>query len=208
MIERFGEPVSDIGIVTLAAGASSRLGQPKQLLVMNSTTLIRTSAEVAVNTGFGPVVVVLGAHKQKIQAEMKNLPVAVIENDAWQEGMGTSVKAGMKALLSLNPNAKAVILLLCDQPFVTTSLLQNLAKEYQDSGKPIIASRYGKTLGVPALFDQQFFPLLTSLQGDEGARKIIRQHIDTVHVMPFEEGKYDIDTIEDFRRLQQKFMPN
>ena len=208
MIERFGEPVSDIGIVTLAAGASSRLGQPKQLLVMNSTTLIRTSAEVAVNTGFGPVVVVLGAHKQKIQAEMKNLPVAVIENDAWQEGMGTSVKAGMKALLSLNPNDKAVILLLCDQPFVTTSLLQNLAKEYQDSGKPIIASRYGKTLGVPALFDQQFFPLLTSLQGDEGARKIIRQHIDTVHVMPFEEGKYDIDTIEDFRRLQQKFMPN
>jgi molybdenum cofactor cytidylyltransferase len=203
MYEQSAQHLSGIGIVLLAAGASSRLGQPKQLLVINNGTLIRKLAEVAVSTGFAPVVVVLGAHKEKMQAEIKDLPVAVIENDVWQEGMGTSVKEGMKQLLSLNPKAKAVILLLCDQPFVTTPLLQNLAQEYQNSGKPIIASQYGETLGVPALFDHQFFPQLTALQGDEGARKIIRQHVEMVGSMPFEEGKYDIDTMADYHRLQQ-----
>jgi molybdenum cofactor cytidylyltransferase len=203
MYEQPAQRISGIGIVLLAAGASSRLGQPKQLLVLNNGTLIRKSAEVAVGTGCAPVVVVLGAHKEKMQAEIKDLPVTVTENDAWQEGMGTSVKAGMKQLLSLNANAKAVILLLCDQPFVSTPLLHKLIQQYQTSGKPIIASQYGETLGVPALFDQQFFSQLTALQGDEGARKIIRQHVEMVGSMPFEEGKYDIDTMADYHRLQQ-----
>jgi molybdenum cofactor cytidylyltransferase len=203
MYEQSAQHLSGIGIVLLAAGASSRLGQPKQLLVINNGTLIRKSAEVALGTGCAPIVVVLGAHKEKMQAEIKDLRVAVIENDAWQEGMGTSVKAGMQALLSLSPKIKAVILLLCDQPFVSTSLLHKLVQQYQNSGKPIIASQYGETLGVPALFDQQFFSQLTALQGDEGARKIIRQHAAMVGPLSFEEGKYDIDTIEDYNILLQ-----
>lgn len=203
MHEQSAQRLSGIGIILLAAGASSRLGQPKQLLVLNNITLIRKSAKVAVGTGFAPIAVVLGAHKEKMQAEIKDLPVAVIENDAWQEGMGTSVKAGMQALLSLSPNAKAVILLLCDQPFVTTPLLQNLAQEYQNSGKLIIASQYGETLGVPALFDRQFFFQLTALRGDEGARKIIRKHAAVVGSISFEEGKYDIDTMADYRWVEQ-----
>jgi molybdenum cofactor cytidylyltransferase len=194
-------PVSDIGIVLLAAGASSRLGQPKQLLTVDNTTLIRKSVEVVLGTGLVPRVVVLGAHKDKVLPHVNGLPIEVVENELWQEGMGSSVKAGLQRLLTLSPQTKAVVLMLCDQPFVDVSLIRSLIHVYQTSGKPIVASQYGEVLGVPALFDQQFFTHLTSLQGDQGARKIIRQHADLVEAVSFEKGKYDIDTMDDYRRM-------
>ena len=204
MSQQHDEPFSGIGIVILAAGASSRLGQPKQLLVLDKNiTLIRKSVMVAVDTGFRPIVVVLGANKEKIQTEVRGLPVSVVENEAWQAGMGTSVKAGIEQLISLHPKTKAVILLLCDQPFINTLLLQELAREYQKSGKPIIASQYGGIFGAPALFDQQYFPQLMALNGDEGARKIFETHANMVSPVPFEEGKYDIDTMKDYQILKQ-----
>ncbi len=203
MHEQFSANLSGIGIILLAAGSSSRMGKPKQLLPVNRTTLIRKSVLVAMSANFSPVVVVLGAHKNKIYSSINDLPITIVENENWQEGMGTSVKAGMQKLQAGYPQTKAVILMLCDQPFVDIALLHSLVLEYQTSGKPVIASKYGETNGVPALFDRQFFAQLSSLQGDEGARKIIKKHAELVATVPFEKGKYDIDTMEDYQRIQQ-----
>jgi molybdenum cofactor cytidylyltransferase len=197
----FAHNLSGIGIVLLAAGASARLGQPKQLLTIDNTTLVRKSVEVALGAGFVPIVVVLGAHKDKVLPHISDLPIEVVGNEFWQEGMGSSIKVGVQRLLTLTPKIKAAILMLCDQPFVDISLLHRLAHTYQTSGKPIIASQYGNVIGVPALFDQQFFFHLTSLQGDQGARKIIQQHTEWVEIVPFDKGKYDIDTMADYLRL-------
>ena len=192
---------STIGLIILAAGASTRMGTPKQLLAYRGCTLIRHIIEVAIASYCQPIAVVLGAHAERIKHEISHLPVQIVENQQWEEGMSTSIRVGLEALLAMNPNLDAVAIALCDQPFVSSPTLERIVEAYRLTGKPIIASEYSGTLGVPALFNRTLFSELMTLKSTEGAKKLIKKHIHEVFSVPFPEGAIDIDTPKDYEQL-------
>jgi molybdenum cofactor cytidylyltransferase len=194
---------SSVGLIILAAGESSRMGKPKQLLPFGGKSLIQYMVQTGLTSRCFPVVVVLGANAALIQLDIAELPVFVAENAHWAEGMGSSIRTGMEMLLSVNAYVDGVIIMLCDQPYVKATLLNQFIDEYHLTHQPLIASAYAQTLGVPALFDKSLFPLLLKLQGKEGARKIIAATT-AVHAIAFPEGEVDIDTPEDYLSLDSQ----
>lgn len=190
-----------IGLIILAAGASTRMGKPKQLLPFQGQSLIQYSTQIGLTSRCFPVVVVLGANASLIKLDIKDLPVFITENTKWMHGMASSIHSGLEMLLSINPNVEAAIIMLCDQPFVKATLLNQLIDTYHQSQKPIIACSYEGTLGVPTLFDKSYFAQLQALKGQEGARKIIASHSSLVEKISFPQGSVDIDTPEDYLSL-------
>jgi molybdenum cofactor cytidylyltransferase len=188
------------GIVVLAAGGSSRLGSPKQLLSYNGKTLLRHAVDEATDSDADFVVVVLGANAESCLNEIGAGRASVVENKEWQEGMAGSLKAGLRALLEQQPSIEGVIFMVCDQPFVSSHVLNNLISTHKETGKPVVASNYGEAIGVPAFFHHSFFEELMQLKGDEGARKIIQQHKDESATISFPQGGIDIDRREDYER--------
>jgi molybdenum cofactor cytidylyltransferase len=122
----------------------------------------------------------------------------IIENEEWRRGLGTSIRRGLEQL----PNfVEAVVLLTCDQPYLDASIVSQLIAARAETGKPIVASSYADTLGVPALFDRSCFDDLLALPDDSGAKSLIAARPDEVAAVPFEKGALDIDTPSDFQRL-------
>ena len=191
-----------IGAVILAAGASTRMGVPKQLLEFGGETMLRRAASVALKAGCRPVVVVTGADAAASRKALRGLDVREAENQQWESGISSSVRVGIEALVTANPQIAAVVLMLCDQPFVTREIITRLVAAHRETGRSIVASRYGGSYGVPALFDKIHFAELTTLKGDVGAKRVIQTHLPTVHLVPFPEGEIDIDTPDDLARLQ------
>ncbi len=194
--------MSTIGLVILAAGASTRMGAPKQLLYYQGCSLLRHLAEEAIASECQPTVVVLGAYAEQIKPEISQLPVQVVENMQWALGMSASIRAGIKALNGSCQNLEAVVIVLCDQPFVSSQIINQLIESYHSTGKPIIASEYAGTLGVPALFSKSCFSELTTLRGSEGVKQVIKKHVHQVFGIPFPAGAIDIDTPKDYQFLQ------
>jgi molybdenum cofactor cytidylyltransferase len=194
-------PSTPVGLVILAAGNSSRMGQPKQLLPFDGESLVRRSVRLGLLSGCFPVTVVLGANSLLIGTELEDLPVFVAQNPDWEAGMASSIRAGLANTLHVLPTVGAVIISLCDQPLVTPAFLHGLTDAFAATGKPIIATRYGNTTGVPALFSRELFDALDKLNGQEGARKLIATHPEQVHAVPFPEAALDVDTPEDYLKL-------
>jgi molybdenum cofactor cytidylyltransferase len=197
-------------IIVLAAGASTRMGRPKQLLTYGGRTLLRNAAEMAAASVCRPIIIVLGGYADQLQSEIDGLPVQQVVNERWIEGMGSSISAGLEGLKHCDREgaAKAVVLMLCDQPFVTASVINNLVTVYRSNGTGIVASEYSGTVGVPALFGHEYFADLAALSGAVGAKQIIATHTsDVVHV-PFPQGAPDVDTAEDYRQLLRETCPN
>jgi molybdenum cofactor cytidylyltransferase len=193
---------STVGLIILAAGASTRMGTPKQLLAYRGCSFIRHMAEVAIASVCQPIVVVLGANAEQIKPEISQLPVQIVENQQWAEGMSASIRVGLEALLAVNQNLEAVAIALCDQPFVSPQTLDRIVEAFHSTGKPIIASEYAGTLGVPVLFSRSLFSELMDLKSNEGAKKLVKKHIHEVFSVPFPEGSIDIDTQTDYEQLQ------
>ena len=191
------------GIILLAAGGSRRLGRPKQLLPWGNTTLIRHMAGVALESGCGPVVVVLGCEAGGCASALLGMNLHVMVNGQWVTGMGGSISLGLKTLLLLQSDLEAVIIMLCDQPAVTVDVLRSLIHEQQKAGCAVVASRYSGTLGPPALFTGEMYPKLLRLKSGEGAKTIFSQTND-VSVVEFPEGSRDIDSQEDYLRILQE----
>ena len=190
-----------IGLILLAAGGSRRLGSPKQLVTdAQGRSLVRRAAEMALASACRPVVVVLGASADAVEAELAGLPVTITVNPEWQTGLASSLKAGLNALAKVQ-KPDAVVVMLCDQPQVTSALLDSLLDAYASTGHGIIACEYGGTLGVPALFGSALFGALALLTGDEGARRVIKDYAGLVTRVPFPEGIFDIDTPRDAQAL-------
>lgn len=187
------------GIIILAAGSSSRMGQPKQLLVYQQTTLLQRAINAAIAVPDACVVVVLGANHQLFMPDAGM--VTVEYNPDWQQGMGASIRAGLNRLLAEKPTVQNVLLMLCDQPYADAALLQKLITTRQNSNNKIIASAYGSTLGAPVLFDRYYFNELLSLQGQEGAKKLLTKYSHEVTAISFDKGAIDIDTPDDYERL-------
>ena len=189
-------------VIILAAGASERLGEPKQLLPFRGSSLLRHAVSEAVNSDAGPVVVVVGEKAELVSKEIDQNIARVVNNNEWHEGMASSVCVGIKAVLEISPSVDAIILMPCDQPYVSASLLNELMELQTKTGKAIVASDYGNAIGPPALFHKNIFPELMLLQGDTGARKIVEKHGDEVATVLFTRGNIDIDTKEDYEALK------
>lgn len=186
-----------IAAVVLAAGESARLGQPKQLIGWQGQSLVRHAVECAADGGCEPVFVVLGAHAEKLRFELSATSARPVPNPRWQEGLGSSVSAGVRAVEEQSPEASAVVLLVCDQPRITPGLIRRLCRRRAEAGARLVACAYAGTVGVPALFDRDFFPDLAGLSGPVGARSLLRRHADEVLQIPWPEGALDLDLPED-----------
>lgn len=195
---------STIGIVILAASASTRLGTPKQLLPYRGQSLLRHTTEAAIASGCRPIVVVLGAQVERLEMEVQQLPVHVVENKRWAEGMSSSIQTGLTVLQSIHPSVEAVVMLLCDQPYVSSLLVQQLIAVHYRTGKLIVASEYADTVGVPALFSHVLFPVLMTLQADRGARYVIQTRDQAIACVPFPLGAIDIDTPSDYEQFMHR----
>jgi molybdenum cofactor cytidylyltransferase len=192
----------NVGAIILAAGGSSRFGQPKQLLAFRGESLVRRAVRSAGDAGCSRIAVVAGEERDLIENELRETPAFVLHNPDWQRGLGTSIRVGLQYLLAAHGKVDAVVLLVCDQPLVDAPAISALMTMREDSGKPIVASRYADTLGVPALFDRSCFEALLALPDDSGAKTLIESRRGAVAEISFEPGAIDIDTPADFERLK------
>lgn len=190
----------EIGIIILAAGESRRLGEPKQLLEFEGKTLLRRAVEAAIETNF-KTVVVLGANFKEIKVEIENLEVEICFNENWQNGMSSSLKTGLQKLIESAPNLSAVIVSLCDQPFVNSKVFTDLAETFEKTNAPIVASEYSQTIGVPALFSRSVFDELLNLSSENGAKTIIKKYLSRTKKISVPQAEIDIDTHEDYRKI-------
>jgi molybdenum cofactor cytidylyltransferase len=188
-----------IGIILLAAGSSSRMGQSKQLLEIGGEQLLLKSTRVALQALPEKVIIVLGANESAHRKIIEKLPVEIVTNKDWQQGMGSSLKKGMKELLLTAPKLDAVLVLVCDQPLLTTEHLDQVIKKFNLTKSPIVASYYSGTAGVPALFDKSLFKKLLNIEDQAGAKKIILQHEEVVQTIDFPQGSIDLDTLDDYQ---------
>ena len=192
-----------VAAVVLAAGGSIRFGKPKQLAIFHGEPLVRRIVTAAKDAGCAPVVVVVGASAAQITPALAGLPVSIIEHPNWSNGLGSSIAVGVMHAASITPDLDAAILLACDQPFVNAVMLRQLILVHRENKKPIVASAYAETLGVPALFDRSCFGDLLQLTGDSGAKGIILARRHDVAPFDFPAAAVDIDTAADYERLNQ-----
>jgi molybdenum cofactor cytidylyltransferase len=190
-----------VGAVVLAAGSSSRMGVPKQTLEFRGQTMLRRAALAALGAGCRPVVVVTGAHAEQSRGELRGLDVLEVVNALWETGMASSVRAGVEGLVGADAEVGAAVLMLCDQPHVNAEVISELVAVYRATRRPVVASAYGGSFGVPALFDRALFAELARLEGAAGAKQIIKRHAAEAHFLPFRGGEVDVDTPNDFSRL-------
>jgi molybdenum cofactor cytidylyltransferase len=178
------------------------MGRPKQLLPFRGKSLLAHAVDVALGSAGEPVILVLGSGAPLLEKEIDDRKIHIEENKEWREGMASSLRCGVRVLTRMSPSAEGVIIMVCDQPFVSPGLLNELIRHQWHTGKPIVASSYDGIAGAPAFFHRSLFPELLQLTGDAGARKIIQQRRDDVATISFQEGKIDIDTEEDYNALQ------
>ncbi len=195
-----------IGAIILAAGASSRLGRPKQLLLHGAETLIGRVIRLANESGASPVIAVLGAHceliAKAIQIDGAGRAIPVM-NDRWNEGIATSIHAGLRALDLTAPEAAGAMILSCDQPRLTADHLRMLMEAFSQQVEPAIAaSAYAGTLGVPAVFPREVFSELFALGGDKGARALLMKPPCPLVAVEFPGGEIDIDLPADLAQLE------
>ena len=181
-------------VILLAAGASVRYGRPKQLVQFQGHSLLRHLAEVCSSSKASSVQVVLGAYAELLKHQLYGLRLQTIVNLDWNSGISSSIRFAIK---NLDRSPKALLVVLCDQPHVTSQLLNGMIETFEKTKRHIVACEYGNSLGVPALFDRKFFGELENLTGDRGAKQVIMRHKNEVATIPFPEGSIDIDTPED-----------
>ncbi len=177
-------------------------GAPKQLLEFRGKTFLRRAAETAVAADLHSIVVVLGANFEILRTEIEDLPVRIVINENWASGMSSSIKIGLSELVK-KETQDAVIIMLCDQPLVTTKTLLDLCDIFIQTKKPIVACEYQNTIGVPALFSNTVFSELMNLQDPDGAKKIVKKYAGKMALAAVPEAALDVDTLEDFERLRR-----
>lgn len=190
-----------VGIVILAAGESKRLGKPKQLLSYRGTTILNHIITTALASNGAKTIAVIGAYSDQMRDEIGELPVKVVENSNWRDGISSSIRLGIETLEQSADPPGAALLMTSDQPFVTTGLIDRIIETYAGEPGRIVACKYEETTGVPALFDGVYYGDLKSLRGDRGAKGIIESHRAKLVTVDFPRGGIDIDTAADMEKL-------
>ncbi len=192
------------GVAILAAGASTRMHEPKQLLEIGGKALIVHAVEAALASAAWPIVVVLGANTEKIRPLLAPLPVLVTENPAWSEGMAASIRAGVTTLQQFSRGLDAALIALCDQPAFSADTIARLVAAQHASGRSIVAAHYAGRHGAPALFLREHFSTLTALTGEEGARALLNDEPARIASVDLPELALDLDTPADVAAWRAK----
>ncbi len=188
-----------IGGLILAAGGSTRLGRPKQLIELHGEPLVHVAVRAARDGGCDPVCAVTGQQSEAVERAVADLTPTVAHHESWQRGMGSSIRFGLETLGS----ASAVVILACDQPFVNAEVIAALIRIHRETNKPIVASAYAQTLGIPALFARSCFPELLTIADTRGAKLVIQSDPNRVAILDFPAGKVDLDTPDDLRKWRE-----
>lgn len=186
-----------VAAVLLAAGASRRLGRPKQLVAFAGEAMVRRAARLCLEAGLDPVLVVLGCAADEVAAALEGLAVSTVGNPGWEEGMAASLRAGVAAV---PPGCPAAVLLPCDQPALSSGLLAALVQAHRADPAATVACAYGGGVGVPALFPRSRFAEFKALRGDRGAKALLAG----AAAVPFPGGEVDLDTPEDLESLLRR----
>ncbi|RME87603.1 MAG: putative selenium-dependent hydroxylase accessory protein YqeC, partial [Anaerolineae bacterium] len=186
--------------ILLAAGGSTRFGQPKQLLTYRGQPFVRRIAQTALQAGLSPLVVVTGAHAARVEDALAPLPVNIVHNPAWRSGQASSIRVGLETVLAGHP-VGAAIFLLADQPQVSLPLLRSLVEEHARTLSPVVAPLVRGRRATPVLFDRVTFPALLALQGDRGGRATFSTYPPAYLPWHDETLLLDVDTPEDYDRL-------
>ena len=193
--------MTDTAIIILAAGKAARLGRIKPLLLWNNSTFIQFTIDTAKAAGVAPVVVITGAYAETVTATLDPSAVDIVFNPNWEQGKSSGVVAGMLHLMAQYPAVQNVIIAVCDQPYVTSMLLEQLYQIRQDTQKNMVAAAYEGTVGTPVLFSRKYFEQLLQLKKEEGAKKLLQTNPDDMATVDFPMGGMDIDTEEEYQRL-------
>jgi len=203
MMQTVQPPVFRFGVVILAAGSSSRMGRPKQLLPLDGEPMLLRAVEAALKSAAWPIVVVLGANAEQIRPILSRHPVLIAENPAWIEGMASSLRTGISTLRQFSRSLDAAVVALCDQPKFTSEVIRRLVQTHQATQRSVVASRYNGRNGAPALFLREHFSKLINLTGEEGARALLNSSGDHVATIDLPELAADLDTPADYAAYQQ-----
>ncbi len=204
----------NVGIVILAAGASTRMGVPKQLLHIDGKSLIKRIAEMAMDTACYPIVMVLGSNRDMMRKELERMPITIIDNPQWEKGMSGSIKMGLAGSYMTFKELEAVIILTADMPLISVELIQKMIKKAEEVSEKmkdnpdIVACSYGGQMGIPVLFKRKLFNDLLELSGDNGAKKIILANKEKTVTIDFPEGIFDLDTMEEYRNFLSNYNQN
>lgn len=190
--------LDNIYAIILAAGNSSRFGSPKQLLKLDTRTMLQNTILLAQSILPERVIVILGAEASTIMATLSEDSLRIIENPDWQQGMSSSIRTGVGALPS---SCAAALILLCDQPLLNQNSIALLLNTWRKNPEQIVVSRYHDTFGVPAIFPAKYFTSLLALAGDKGAKHLLMQHQDHMLTVPVPEAAADIDTPQDLEEF-------
>ena len=194
----------DLGAILLAAGGSTRMGRPKQLLSIAGKTLVRRTAETALDAGCDPVAIVLGSSADLVAQELRGLNVHTTINPQWSLGIGSSIRTGAQTLLNLGLPLRAIALMLCDQPLISAASLQRLFQSHFHSGKEVAVSSYHQTIGPPIVLAPALLPDLLSLPDAQGAKALWMSRPEIVSEVPCPQAATDLDTPEDFEALAER----
>jgi len=193
----------NIAVVVLAAGGSTRLGRPKQLVEFKGKTLLKHTMDEVDDLGFQTKILVLGARQEEIQNKIDPKGFKVVINTDWEQGMASSINVGLKAAIAEEEGLNHVLFLVSDQPFLERANLIKLVHTQLTQHPKATYSKYGDNIGVPAIFSKEAFPLLLQLEGDEGAKKLTRMEDFNYCAETFKKGGFDVDTEEDVKQLKQ-----
>ena len=194
---------SSVALLLLAAGGSTRMGCPKQLLDYHGRPLLRHSVEQAVGSRCHPIIVVLGSDADACAAVLHGLPPAVATaiNEDWMQGMGSSIRVGLAAMQERAPEARALVIALSDQPLITSAFLDRLVRVHLEQDASMVAASYDDQPGVPALFARSQFSRLAALDVHTGAKALLQGAGSELITIPAPHAAIDVDTPEDYARL-------
>lgn len=194
---------NQIAVIVLAAGESSRMRQPKQLLPWGDTTLLGHAIKVAQDSVAQDVYVVLGAHAQTIQEQLDLSHIKCILNNDWKKGLGTSIACAVQHLAHAQKAYDGLLFMLGDQPLIDTQVLNTMIRTFSEGEKGMVATKYPQGNGTPVLFCKKYFGALMELNGDKGAKEIIANNDDVIALAL--DGKVtDLDTYAAYKQLKQQ----
>lgn len=189
-----------IAIIIVAAGASTRMKEAKQLLPLGKTTMLGQVIKHAGASNADEVITVLGSNFNTIKAEVEEEKTKIIQNKNWEEGLGSSISTGMKWVVEQN-NYSAVIILLADQPLIDTGYINLLIKTYKLNPEKIVATKYPKSLGVPVIFPATYFQELQALKDDEGAKELLKSNLKEIIPLNAANKTFDVDDKDDYEEI-------
>jgi molybdenum cofactor cytidylyltransferase len=192
------EKKNAVALILLAAGSSSRMGQSKQLLILENESLLLRSTKAALMCTKN-VTVVLGDKELEHRSVVSHLPIQIVVNKNWQNGMGSSIKAGLSHVLNNQSDVQAILIMVCDQPLLTSSHLDKIISAYEQTHQSIVASYYSNSAGVPALFDKDLFSEILNIDDTHGAKVMFNKHLEKVSLVEFPGGEIDLDTWQEYQ---------